>query len=157
MSGMASWGQQNYQWPRCGLKTQPPTGRRPMPYPFPGLSSWRPVPRYCSLQHNQEKLVFILMPSGRNPELCHVSNQFHLVSSHRYATLCCHASTSWRLPCFGDGSTKLGILKSIHRIRRFGASVPAFWAGKGSLTPASPRREASLYTCPRRIAGGFFL
>ena len=34
----------------------------------------------------------------------------------------------------------------------------SFVAGKGSLAPASPRREASLYTCPRGFSRGqFFL
>ena len=40
------------------------------------------------------------------------------------------------------------------------ASPPVFrffGAGKGSMTPASPRREASLFTYPRCITGGFSL
>src|ERR1700722_1266205 len=69
-----------------------------------------------------------------------------------------HAPATWRHPAFGDGNhwpTPLQVIPP-----NTAASLPVFrllGVGRGSVTPASPRREASLFTCPWPLAGGILL
>ena len=68
-----------------------------------------------------------------------------------------HARIAWRLPgfCGWQAEPVAAKLLSLNT-----AALPPvfrfFGAGRGSMTPASPRREASLFTYPRSWTGGFF-
>src|ERR1700709_2523870 len=70
-----------------------------------------------------------------------------------------YASGAWPLPVLGSGDLRTCEISMCISYGGTAARVPALVAGKGPLVPASPRREASLYTCPalRKESGAFLL
>ena len=67
-----------------------------------------------------------------------------------------HAPATWRHPAFCGWKSSRCTIKVVSLNT---AAVPPVFrlvgVGRGSMTPASPRREASLFTCPRSLTGGF--
>src|SRR5271167_163921 len=67
-----------------------------------------------------------------------------------------HALIAWRHPAFRGWKL---LHHAITVIALNTVALPPvfrlFGVGRGSMTPASPKRKASLFTCPRSLTGGF--